>query len=175
VACRANLLVCSAPDKPGRVLTPPELPTGGTVTTGELRNIQKKVLVLRQLYQEAYQDYQNLLKQYGPSVGGYSVGRPVEKAFAKYKLLIKMYEQAKQEYIQSNQGRDDLLGIRGKVVTKKMKEEVLSQLLHEAYKRYKHSLRIRGRTHPATRRAFSQFRWIMQIKKWQKLMHDPIR
>jgi hypothetical protein len=157
VACKANLLVCGAPDKPGRVLTPPELPTGGTVTTGELRNIQKKLIVLNHLFWEAYQNYQNYLKHYGPSEGGYSV----DQAFARYKRFHKMYKQAQQEYIQSNQERYD---VYGKVITKKMKKDVLSQLVNEAYQHYQDSLRVRGINHPVTQGALDQYRWLLRYR-----------
>ena len=131
----------------------------GTAMTGELSNAQKKVLVLEQLYKEAYQDYQGLLKIRG------SKDSATQGAFTRYMLLVKIYNQVKQEYVQSNQGRDDLYKIRGKVITGKMKKDVLAQIINEAYQRYQDSLRQRGLDNIVTTQAFDLYRWLIDVER----------
>ena len=133
-------------------------------TTGELSNTQKKLLVLQQLYKEAYQNYKNLLKRYGVPTGVNGVGRanPSGQAFINYSLLLRMHQQIKQGYIQPNQGTDDYTG---KVVTSKMKKDVLSQLTQEAYQRYQDLLGERGMDHSATKQAFDLYSLLIDINR----------
>ncbi|MCK4467546.1 MAG: discoidin domain-containing protein, partial [Desulfobacterales bacterium] len=130
-----------------------------TDTTVELSNAQKKLLVLEQLYKEAYERYQDSIRKMGTRHPA------TQQAFEKYELLVKIYEQVKQEYIQSNQGRGGSLSSGREVITAKMRKDVLSQLTQEAYQRYQDSLRIRGINHFATQRAFDQYRWLFDINR----------
>ncbi len=135
---------------------------GGTVATFELSNAQKKMLVLKQLYAETYHNYQNLYKQYGGSQsGGFGNDHPVGQAFERYLLLSEMYNQIKQEYVQSGGS----LPPDGEVITGKMKKDVLSELISEVYQRYQDSMRRNGIDHVATQRAFDLYQWLIDVNR----------
>lgn len=131
----------------------------GTATTVELSNAQKKLLVLEQLHKEAYQRYQDSLKK--NSIHHLAT----QQAFTRYSLLYRMYNQVKQEYIQSNQRKDNLPEISGKVITGKMKKDILAQLINEAYQGYQDSLRQRGLDNSATSDAFDLYRWLIDVER----------
>jgi len=125
----------------------------GTATTGELSNIQKKLLVLNQLFREAYQHYQGLLKIRGtkdPATQG---------AWKKYQLLFRLNQQVKHD-----SGVSEVIS-EGKIITGKMKKDILTQLTNEAYQGYQDSLRQSGLDNSATSDAFDLYRLLIDVER----------
>jgi len=73
--------------------------------------------------------------------------------------LHRLYQQVK--------GDSDVSEVisEGKIITGKMKKDILTQLTNEAYQRYQDSLRQRGLDNIVTTQAFDLYRWLIDVER----------